>query len=736
MNNNDKDNDNKVTCPIGEICISDDLNISIRPKKKFIKKKKCLKNQKDLLLVNRYSDDDVKNLWIPSFERLGTYVDVAKELNKIYGKGETNRLGPDTVSDRIRKMFSEHSEYFCEKSYQEWFDKHKKNMSEIMSSERLIFNQNKSVSYNIFRIRWINKYLVKFNYVGDNCKLILSLLKAYLISSEDIRRAYSDVQNIETCSELIGIVSAQVRRHLRGDLKRHKFDSLINKMIPAISVWDFDGLAENLIYNYGIKYYPSGFTLNGIEVKLIGSFNINTQSPFYNLYLDVCKKIIQKYSSSLVPKSLIKYFGRDLELNNDDLFPISIYKISRFLGFGIGTFHSRFNSISAGSEWCTKFESLLRMEKILTKTFNKKISQQIIFKYLSKFSNARVVFYKIARIFYFYTKKFFGIDELSQIIFHISRDNGIFHYILGSSLKQFNVLWYVEYHLSKLKPNPKFGFIVKLDVLKEIRKKCIRIIRHHIKNNKQIINERGFILIWETLYVLSEIYGRPYKIEELSDEIAPIHHFDPRSFLRRNIFRYKFNFNNYIAKSILRVVGSLIPREHRLIQWIKLYLKTRGLDSIDFELLYYEITRKISYNDVLEKTSLSKIQKNWALTIVWGLTCGRSWLSGKKISFSNSLLHHIRHNDLGKTLYGGFYDTLLNFACLEGDKENSAVEGNDFRKWEERFIKIWEFIRTGNPKLYPSFWEECSKEEFLNERKSKKYLDFWLEKISKNKKSN
>jgi len=65
--------------------------------------------------------------------------------------------------------------------------------------------------------------------------------------------------------------------------------------------------------------------------------------------------------------------------------------------------------------------------------------------------------------------------------------------------------------------------------------------------------------------------------------IAPKDYFSPSTFLRRNIHRFKFNFYSYVTKNLLRAVASLITREHRLIQWIELYLQTRGLDSIDFE---------------------------------------------------------------------------------------------------------------------------------------------------------
>ena len=66
-----------------------------------------------------------------------------------------------------------------------------------------------------------------------------------------------------------------------------------------------------------------------------------------------------------------------------------------------------------------------------------------------------------------------------------------------------------------------------------------------------------------------------------------------------------------------------------------------------------------------------------AREITWVLSCGCSYKTGERIDFDKALLHHIRHNKFGDTLYGGFYDTLKNLACLKGDKEKSEVEGAD-----------------------------------------------------------
>jgi len=96
------------------------------------------------------------------------------------------------------------------------------------------------------------------------------------------------------------------------------------------------------------------------------------------------------------------------------------------------------------------------------------------------------------------------------------------------------------------------------------------------------------------------------------------------------------------------------------------------------------------------------------------------------------VLHHIRHNEYGDTLYGGFYETLPNFACLNGKAENNKADGEKRQKWEHTFIKMWKLFKAGKFREAVSHWSKPYRDAFLRQRKSKTFahLDYWFRKIN------
>jgi len=164
------------------------------------------------------------------------------------------------------------------------------------------------------------------------------------------------------------------------------------------------------------------------------------------------------------------------------------------------------------------------------------------------------------------------------------------------------------------------------------------------------------------------------------------------------------------------------------VQWTEMFLKTRGVEFIDFDFYKKELTF-LSGQKISSKSVLTTEQSYMAKTITWSLTCSRSWLTGEPITYDETLVHHIYHdpNPPHKTLYGVDYETLNCLVALKGNKENQKVEGSDWKKYQDRFIYMWQQFKAGNFEDATRFWDKIYRDAFLRERTSRRYLTYWLQ---------
>jgi hypothetical protein len=184
--------------------------------------------------------------------------------------------------------------------------------------------------------------------------------------------------------------------------------------------------------------------------------------------------------------------------------------------------------------------------------------------------------------------------------------------------------------------------------------------------------------------------------------------------------------DSVVSNLLSLLVSQGVSPNDMSVQWTEMFLKTRGIEFIDFDFYKKELTF-LSGQRVASKSILTREQSYMAKTIVWGLTCERSWLTGEKISYDDTLLHHVYHDSsTGKTLYGTDYETLNCLVALDGDKENKQVEGANWKYYQDRFIYMWQQFKVGNFKEATKFWNEQCQNEFLMERKSHRYLNYWL----------
>ncbi len=476
----------------------------------------------------------------------------------------------------------------------------------------------------------------------------------------------------------------------------------------------------------------------GMTNPSMEDLTILKEHSVYKFYYRVSKEIIKAYYSKKVdPNSIIKQSLKEEFIRASHIYPIPLVFISELLGLSRTYFHAKFGNIKKGK---TFVELSLRASQTmylkLSDVFNTNLAKDLIYNYFKPLSQRHSIFFSIHNIFYQYTKKNFGTNKLSKIIYGVpstissklsrSREK------LGDS-SELNFLWQLEYYISKIKPNKKIGFDVSLDTIKDIIRDCKTEIRSHIP----IRNPLAFKVLWDSLYFLSdkEGDGKPIKINDLSDKIAPNDVIKRRHYLTKIFSRYNvITFPPVSLKKLYRLISKQAPRNHFLVQNIEHYLENKGLDGIDFA-TYYEILNK----PLSLKTELTEAQRRTATMIVWALSCKRDWVNGKKVPYDeNTVLHHIRHDEFGLTIKTD--NRIINFALLT-QFTNGKVEGSQQEMWEFQFIETWVRLLEYDPNdpnsLFPfPHWDPKIRKEFIEERKSLDYLDNWIEYLNQRKVAN
>ncbi len=332
------------------------------------------------------------------------------------------------------------------------------------------------------------------------------------------------------------------------------------------------------------------------------------------------------------------------------------------------------------------------------------------------------------------TGKYYNTEVFSQILFQDPGKSKVLKRTPDPAIRDLNEMWKLEDLINKLRPNRELGFdndgrtITDIDkVIKEIQFESKKLIRSAVmKQLHGSLSPVAVLMIWESLNALSK-KGREMSFAALSQEID-LH--GSKLYLTSKVFGAGRN----PADSVARSLKGLLEREgvsndDMAMQWTQLFLDTRGLSMIDFDFYQRELTLAAANTRVSHRSVLSTEQNLMVRTIVYALSGGRSWKTGKRISYDEALVHHIRHGSNTLTLYGGVYDTIKNFACLDGNEENLEVERTDKQKWENIFIYMWKQFKAGNWEEALKHWEKADRIDFLRDRRSRRYLDYWLSKL-------
>ena len=461
----------------------------------------------------------------------------------------------------------------------------------------------------------------------------------------------------------------------------------------------------------------------------------------YKVYRDICREIIETYSKfdGNPSDQIVNSFGEGLELKLFDMFPLKVDSVSSFLGFRKKSLEKKFNRIALaqGNPKNIKFlfkQISPKIKVVLTKAFGSVVADNIISKYLLKRGGRTTLMYEIYDVFYKYTGTPFDISVLSRLIFPRARVNILGRMPTRHSNKKRDVqtMFKLEYSINRMKKNTALGFTPTKKVLDKIKMECTQIIRKYMFGNGDInsrLPKSAFNMLWSSFYALSDAQGGiPVSIETVSRAVSVKHNV-------RTIDKQFFNFGKPPYGQIGRNLKLYLTRQgvhpnDIAIQWIDEYLKERGSKTIDIDIYDKILSKKLSGpSGRASETTLSENDILSMELLTWTMSCGRSWMTGEEISRDEVLAHHISHDKrTGKTLYGGFYETMRNFAAVKGPYENKIAEGH--RKWqiEAELIEAWVRLLNGEA---PSHWPSNYRRDFLKDRKSKVYITDYARKLPK-----
>ncbi len=518
--------------------------------------------------------------------------------------------------------------------------------------------------------------------------------------------------------------------------------------------WEEGLIADVAVFYMGDKNIISN--VNKVE-KEVENENVventimdDSHNEFENLYFRISNEIIKIYNdpSTQIPKDLSDIFGDVLEIKNINR-PIPMYKLSKLLGMG-GNFFSdtmqRYERYVARRELgertkapMIKFSSFAaNIQPSLSKVLGEDVAREIVNEYMTSNGYRTGMLYSLYSFLYEKTGIAYKVAEFSNIIFGDKEKAITLLKTPNPSVKDLDQLWTLEYLVSKMKPNAKLKFMPSEAVLEDLVFESKKVIRREFIRQTRSLSPVAVNMVLDSLYILSEKHGF-YSFRKFSKQVT---HSRISDYLSHYVFGPGKNPGDWFPRRLLEVLaGEGISSDHMAVQWTELFAETRGISFLDFD--FYLNKFKLLSGDRVSDTAVVKSgsqEHHMALTITYAMTGGRSWMTGEKISFDNALLHHVLHDENGKTLYGVDHENKYsNFACLNGkpnlngDIENNRAERRFERQyWEDKFLDMWRMFKDGNFKGAIEHWNNYNPQyqrDFLRERHSRRYLDNWLEKI-------
>ena len=492
-----------------------------------------------------------------------------------------------------------------------------------------------------------------------------------------------------------------------------------------------------------IKLFEDGSS--SLEFVFLDKLIEKSTNSFERLYYRICKAIMEVFADPQrrVKANYIyaKFGGADSLVINSLERPYQVTKVSLLMGMSNQYFSIRLTSAQDDTvRNLINFESLGRkIQPSLEQALGKEASAEIINKYLEEQGRRFLLLYSLysmvtkklntkSRAILFGKKagQYYTMQEFSEILFGKKKVVSGLLETPNPKVKDINTMWTLEYLATQTKPRPRLGFNPDKETLKFIREEAQKIIHKAITDQMgEGMNLLAVKMIFDSLRALSE-NGDFYDIPRLSEQIG-------RDRNRRYLTNKVFGPNRNPADSAVTALLELLIREgineeHEAYKSANLFLQTRGLKYLDFD-FYARKFRGLSGPKVSDRSILSPSEVDMAKTIVWGITGGRSWLTGELINYDKTKLHHILHNPNNNdlTLYGLDHENKFSyFAAVTGDENSGILEGKNKKVLENQLLFMWEQFKAGNFAEATKYWDDDLRAEFIMQRQSMNYLDYWL----------
>ena len=455
-----------------------------------------------------------------------------------------------------------------------------------------------------------------------------------------------------------------------------------------------------------------------------------SKNPLEKFYFKVCFEVMKSYSMGDISPSLRRIFGTDLQIEQTNR-PLPVTYISKILGMGRAYITDLLQRAGRNTQMrpFINFKTFVsKMQPSLTRVFGEEVTNDLIEGYLKGEGSRFYTLYTLYKLLYEKTGTTFSTEDFSEIMFGQRSKSQVLLRTPTPAIRDLDTMWGLEYGVTHINPRPDLGFNPDTNTLEDLMSESKKIVRENfISQLPSSLSPVTSIMILESLHALSDQKGSKVSLGDLS-EVIDRH--GSKLFLISKVFGAGRNPHDDVAKSLLtHLIKEGVGRDHMAVQFTEMFLNTRGLAFIDFD-FYLKELNLASNTRQASKSVLSVERKYMAKTIVWGLTAGRSWITGEKMFYDESILHHIRHGANGRTLYGGTYDTLKNFAAVTHGENVGEVEGKKRQYYEDLFIYMWDMFKQGKFKEATMHWEDNNLQmEYLREVKSKSFLSYWLGKI-------
>jgi hypothetical protein len=542
---------------------------------------------------------------------------------------------------------------------------------------------------------------------------------------------------------------ASLLKHLEFDFGSlaNSLDSSISVLPIVTSIDDFINIefkkqfdlrfSNDLKINELVNVKLSEDGSSSIEFVFLDKLIKKSTDSFEKLYLRICKAVMEVFADpqrSSQASYIKRIFGSADNLIITTLErPYQVTKVSLIMGMGraylTDTLQRSDRPLDARA--MIYFKTIAqKIQPALDKAFGRDVSMGIISEYLGEQGRRFQLLYSLYSLVTEKTGQYYTQGAFSKILFGKEDKVSILLRTPNPMIGDINSMWTLEYLATQAKPRPRLGFNPNKETLKSIIDETKKIIHKTITNQiSGSLSPLAVKMIFDSLYALSE-KGGFYNLGRLSKLID---RHESKLYLVGKVLGAGRNPADSVVSTLLELlVTEEVSAEHEAFKSANLFLQTRGLEYLDFD-FYVKKFIELSGPRVSDSSILSPEEVLMAKTIVWGISGGRSWVTGEQINYDETVLHHILHDPKSHlTLYGLDHENKFSyFAAVTAGENTGELEGKNKKVHENELLYMWEQIRAGNYYEATRHWKNKQwRRDFARQATSLNYIDNWVKRLS------